>query len=141
LLKTFVKTHQLGKVIISPFDVVLNENNVVVPDMLFVSVAKANILDGKKAQGSPDLLVEVWSPGNKKKERNTKRKLYEENGVLEFWEVFPKKNQVIVQTLNSEGSYEVFSEAQKTGAVRSKILEGFTLDIEALFEEEADISI
>jgi Uma2 family endonuclease len=74
LLKVFVKTHQLGKVIISPFDVVLNENNVVVPDMIFMSVAKAAILDGKKAQGSPDLLVvvEVWSPGNKKKERDTK---------------------------------------------------------------------
>jgi hypothetical protein len=58
--------------------------------------------------------------------------------VLEFWEIFPKKSQVIVQTLTHEGVYEVFSEAKKTGEVRSKILEGFTLDTATFFEHDED---
>lgn len=132
-LKSFTKEQQLGSVIISPFDVVLDENNVLIPDIVFVSVQRSEILDGKKANGVPDLLVEVWSPSNKKKERLKKHSLYEAKGVTEFWQIYPKKKHISIEILNQEGKYEIFSEAKKEGIVRSKVLEGFELNLEEIF--------
>ena len=134
--KTFNKQNKLGKVIISPFDVLLDAPNVFVPDVIFVSVARKGILDGKKANGAPDLAVEVWSPGNKKKERAQKKEVYAKNGVTEFWEIYPKKEQVIVQILNTKQEYEIFSEAKKTGKVQSKVLDGLIIDLTDIFVME-----
>jgi Uma2 family endonuclease len=131
--KTFNKTLKLGKVIISPFDVLINAQNVLIPDIVFVSVARQDILDGKKANGAPDLVVEVWSPSNKKKEREEKKEAYARNGVTEFWEIYPKQERIVVQTLNAQQEYEVFSEAKKSGKVLSKVLEGLEIDVEDIF--------
>ncbi|MDX2303363.1 MAG: Uma2 family endonuclease [Microscillaceae bacterium] len=133
-LKTFVRNNQLGDVIIAPFDVILNQGNVVIPDVIFVSVQKKEILDGKKAKGAPDLVVEVWSPGNKKKERETKKELYASNGILEFWEVYAQKAHILVEVLDENGAYQIFSEAQEKGAVHSKILAGFSIQLEDIFQ-------
>lgn len=134
--KTFSKEKKLGKVIISPFDVLIDAKNVIVPDIVFISVARQQILDGKKANGAPDLVVEVWSPANKKKERTYKKEICAKNGVTEFWEVYPKKEQVIVHTLNKNQEYEIFSEAKKTGTVTSKVLDGLEIDLADIFVSE-----
>lgn len=42
-------------------------------------------LDEKGCKGAPDLIVEILSPGNSKKEMRTKKRLYEENLVKEYW--------------------------------------------------------
>ncbi|WP_338814475.1 Uma2 family endonuclease [Bernardetia sp. Wsw4-3y2] len=133
--KHYAKLHKLGKVIVSPFDVVFDEDNTVIPDVIFVSVQRMDILDGKKAQGAPDLAVEVWSKGNKKKEREAKRELYQKNKVTEFWQIYPKKKQVFVEVLNEKGKYQVFSEAEKEGSIKSKVLTGFEIDITDIFED------
>ncbi|MCU0329055.1 MAG: Uma2 family endonuclease [Chitinophagales bacterium] len=135
-MKSYAKKHQLGTVIISPFDVVLDENNVMVPDVVFVSISRQEILDGKKANGAPDLVVEVWSPGNKKKERDRKHRIYAEKGVQEFWAVYPKKEKITVEVLNETGKYEIYSEAKKNGEIKSKMLSGFSLDVADIFPQE-----
>lgn len=136
IFKTFNKEKKLGKVIISPFDVLIDAQNVFIPDIIFVSVARKDILDGKKAIGAPDLVVEVWSPGNKKKERKDKKEVYARNGVTEFWEIYPKQERVIVQTLNTNQEYEVFSEAKQTGKVTSQVLDGLEIDLADIFVME-----
>jgi Uma2 family endonuclease len=137
-VRTFVKQNKLGNVIISPFDVVLDEDNVVIPDIVFVSVSRKEILDGKKANGTPDLVVEVWSPGNSKKEREAKHRLYEEKGVNEFWSIYPQKQQVTIETLDENGKYQIYSEASESGEVHSKILEGFSISIDTIFDFEEE---
>jgi Uma2 family endonuclease len=138
LYNAFAKQNKLGTVIISPFDVVLDENNVMIPDVLFVAVSRKEILDGKKVNGAPDLVVEVWSPGNKKKERDRKHRLYAEKGVQEFWAVYPKKEKITVEVLNETGKYEVYSEAKKTGEIKSKVLTGFSLEVADIFAKEIE---
>ncbi len=135
-LKEHTQKQQAGKVIIGLFDVLLDDQNVFIPDIIFVSVARKNILDGKKANGAPDLVVEVWSPGNKKKERKHKKEVCAKNGVTEFWEIYPKQERVIVHTLNTQQEYEVFSEAKKTGKVQSKVLDGLEIELEDIFVME-----
>ncbi len=132
-LKTYAKKHQLGKVIIAPFDVVLEEGKVVAPDVLFVSVARQDILDGKKATGAPDLVVEVLSPANYKKLREEKKNLYEEAGVREYWEIYIPQRSCQIHVLKA-GKYEIHSQAEAVGEVHSLVLEGFSIHMQDLFE-------
>ena len=73
---------------IAPTDVVLDEFNVVQPDILVVcdqsKITKANI------QGPPDLVIEVISPSTTLKDRREKKALYERFGVLEYILVYPE---------------------------------------------------
>ncbi len=128
-MRAHAKKYGLGKVIISPFDVVLDEHNVVVPDVVFISIERLSILDGKRANGSPDLLVEVWSPGNSKAEREKKRAIYEQKAVKEFWSIFPEERRVDVARLVN-GRYQTFSEGAGQGCIRSSVLQHFEIQIE-----------
>ncbi|MEM6298199.1 MAG: Uma2 family endonuclease [Bacteroidota bacterium] len=136
LMKSYARKHKLGKVIISPFDVIWEDgNDVAIPDVLFVSLSRQHILDGKKATDSPDLVVEVWSPSNNPQYRVEKREMYESRGVPEFWQVYPQKKRITVEVLDGKTSkYVVFSEVNQQGMIKSKVLEGFEMDVEALFE-------
>ena len=129
----FIRKNKLGKVLAAPMDVKFDEDNVVQPDILFIAVSKYEIIEDKNIEGTPNLVVEIWSPSNRKKERDTKRELYQKNKVTEFWQVFPKKKQVYVEILDEEGKYHVFSEAKQEGIIQSKVLVGFEMDIADIF--------
>ncbi|HEX5482085.1 MAG TPA: Uma2 family endonuclease [Terriglobia bacterium] len=88
-LLDFVMKHQLGEVYVAPFDVVFSRFDVVEPDVLYVSNARAGILTSANVQGSPDLVVEVLSDSTEKIDRATKLKLYARFGVREYWIVDP----------------------------------------------------
>ena len=54
--------------------------------------------------GSPDLVVEILSPGTASKDLGSKRDLYEEYGVKELWIVHPNEGTIIVHLLKN-GKY------------------------------------
>ena len=51
-LRMFVKKHQIGKVYDAPYDVVLSENNVFQPDIMFVSNENSKIITEKNITGA-----------------------------------------------------------------------------------------
>lgn len=59
-------------------------------------------LDEQGCNGAPDLVVEVLSPGNTKREMNEKFDLYREAGVLEYWLVEPADEVVLVYVLQDD---------------------------------------
>ena len=133
----FVRQHKAGKIIYAPIDVRFDEDNVLQPDIIFIAVSRYHIInENKKVEEAPDVVVEIWSPSNSKKEREMKHKTYQNKGVTEYWQIFPKKQQVKVEVLNEEGKYKVFSEAKKKGKVQSKVLNGFEIGINELFGED-----
>ena len=73
----FVKEWELGRVYSAPFDVVLSDNIVVQPDLLFVSNERFHIITEDNIQGAPDLVIEILSPSNAANDTKTKRELYE----------------------------------------------------------------
>ena len=85
MVREFVKTHKLGKVYVAPIDVVLDQENVVQPDLLFIANANAGLLERRGIMGAPDLVVEVISPGSVRRDRYDKRELYARFGVKEYW--------------------------------------------------------
>jgi len=132
---TFIRQHKAGKIVTAPIDVQFDEDNLFQPDIIFIAVSRYHIIENKKVKDAPNLVVEIWSPSNIKKEREMKRKTYQNKGVTEYWQIFPKKQEVKIEVLDEEGKYEIFSEAKKTGKVHSKVLNGFEIEINTLFEE------
>ena len=75
---------------------------VIQPDLCVI--CDASQVDEKGCLGAPNLIIEIISPGNSKKDLTTKFDLYEENGVQEYWIVNPSEKDVHIYTL-SNGKY------------------------------------
>ena len=132
-MEVFAFQNNLGNVYVAPVGLEISEGTVLEPDFIFVSVAKKHIVqDDKKITEAPDLVVEVISPSNYKKLREEKKKQYAAFGIEEYWEIYPSKALVRIETLHEDG-YKLYSEAQESGTVQSKVLAGFELEISQLF--------
>ena len=59
-------------------------------------------LDERGCNGVPDLMIEIISPNNSKHDVDTKFKLYQEAGVLEYWIVAPYNKIIFIYTLVNE---------------------------------------
>jgi len=131
LLAPFVKNRQIGRLFIAPFDVVLDDENTVQPDLVFVLSSKAGIIRSRGIFGAPDLLIEIVSPSSVRKDRYEKKALYARFGVREFWLADPGNHAIEVLTLES-GSYKLHCSAEEKGPVNSTVLSGFSFDISQL---------
>jgi Uma2 family endonuclease len=131
----FLTTHRLGEAFAAPYDVVLSDEDIVEPDLLFISAARAAIITEKNIQGPPDLVVEILSAGTRKIDEVVKRKLYERYGVREYWIVDPELDTVKINRLTDQGyvrAAELAREANDT--LSTPLLPGFQIPLTALFE-------
>lgn len=74
-----------------------------------------------------DIVVEVLSQ-DRNRDLLMKRNEYASAGIREYWMVDPRDDRVSVLTLR-DGEYVVQNEAEKTGAVTSSVLSGFSIDV------------
>jgi len=118
---------ETGEVYNSPIDVKLSENTVIQPDLVYVKNPQ-----NEEIITNADLVVEVWSQGNTKKEKECKKSWYEKAGISEFWQIEPKTQNVQVETLENQ-TYKTHSQAQEKGKVQSKVIQNFKVKIESLF--------
>lgn len=93
----------LGRVFVAPLDVVLSHHDIVEPDVLFVATEQTAILTEKNVQGPPALVIEVLSPGTRKRDAQAKRRLFERSGVREYWLVDPELDTVQVLRMTPDG--------------------------------------
>ena len=126
-----VAARKLGEVFFAPVDVVLDETNVVQPDLVFVSTANAGLLARRGIIGAPDLVVEIISPTSLRRDRYDKRELYARFGVKEFWLADVANRSVETLSLQPSG-YQLLSCATAEGKICSEILPGFELDLASL---------
>ena len=89
---------------VAPFDVRFPDSNgkiktVVQPDLCVI--CDPNKLDEKGCIGAPDLIVEILSPGNSKREMKDKYELYQEQGVSEYWIVRPEEQHIQIYVLEN----------------------------------------
>ena len=135
LLWSFVQRHRLGEVFVAPFDVVLSDTDVVEPDLLFVSSARAaDTLTDANMRGAPDLIVEVGSPSTRKVDETTKRRLYERYGVGEYWVVDPELDEIKVYRRAGDRFERVALLAAEQGDVlTSPMFPGLTLSLTDVF--------
>jgi len=77
-----------GLCLIAPMDVVLSDDTILQPDLLFVAKERRSIIT-KHVVGPPDLAVEVLSPGTSRRDKTEKLDLYAKYGVAEYWMIDP----------------------------------------------------
>lgn len=132
-LSSFLKDHPLGRVIVSPFDVVFSQFDVVEPDILYVSRSRASVLTEKNVQGSPDLVVEVLSQSTTKIDRTTKLKLYARFNVEEYWIIDPEGPSTEVYR-RAKGSLDLAVKLAAKDSITSPLFPGFNLPLQNLVE-------
>ena len=134
-LDNFIREKKLGIVLFAPVDVFLDEENALVPDLIFISETRKAIITDNGVEGAPDLVVEILSPGTAKYDRGDKMKVYKKHRIPEYWLVDPKLKSVEIYTF-MDGDYELKELVMETGLAQSTVLQGFTLDVEKTFNGE-----
>ena len=137
-MSNFLTGHQhLGRVFLSPVDVVMSEHNLVVSDLLFVARDQQSILTEANVQGVPALVVEVLSPSTRRRDEGIKRKLFDQKGVREYRVVDPQNCRVSICRRSADGSFPIVSTltAAADEQIATPLLPGFELSLSELFAE------
>jgi len=125
-----VEKHRLGRVFVAPTDVVLSKNDIVEPDLVFVSTKNSSILRKKNIQGPPDLVIEVSSPSTVSLDRGDKLKLYARSGVREYWIVDLFARSVEIREFGRTRRVRIYKEGQTFTSV---LLPGLDISVSDLF--------
>ena len=126
----------------APFDVRLPIRNrkkdneittVVQPDLCIICDTEK--IDVRGCIGAPDLIVEILSPGNSKKEVKLKFDVYEKAGVKEYWIVYPAEETVAVLLLNENSKYNGAILYAGNDNIQSVAVQGLTASIKEIFRK------
>jgi len=128
ILNSYVLERKLGKLFFAPLDVVLDQENTVQPDLVFVAAENIRLIQRRAIFGVPDLLVELVSPSSVHRDRYVKKDLYARFGVKEYWIGDPANKALEILTLK-QGRYELHCSAEEKGKLTSVILAGLEFDL------------
>jgi Uma2 family endonuclease len=135
-LGAWSRSTRAGRVFPAP-GIIYAEDEAVAPDLVWVRKERVATIIGAdgKMHESPELAIEILSPGKANEERDREKKLdlYSRRGVQEYWiadwrattlEVYRREQDVLqlVQTL------------QASDVLTSPLLPGFSCPIDRLFE-------
>jgi Uma2 family endonuclease len=132
-IEVYLEIHPVGEILQAPFDVVFTRWDVVEPDLLFIAEDQRSILTEPNVQGAPALVVEVLSPGTKKRDLGIKKELFDRGGVREYWIVDPKADTVTIYRRGDGGLSRVQSPAVNEHTLTTPLLPGFSLSLKKLF--------
>ena len=99
LIDRWVDERDLGDTIFAPVDVVLDGQNSLRPDILYIDEQHLKMVRGAKVYGAPQLIVEVISPGSRSRDSVEKPMRYALAGAMEYWLVDPELETIAVFAL------------------------------------------
>lgn len=125
----------LGKPFITP-GIIFSESDAVIPDLIWISNQRRSQLTDSSGHltGVPELIVEVLSNNekDKKRDRETKLKLYSVAGLLEYW-IVDRQQQIIEVYRRENGILQKAMTWFKTDQMISPLLPGFSYEIASLY--------
>jgi Uma2 family endonuclease len=137
LIREWLETHPIGRVFYAPFDVVFSNFDVVEPDLLYLSNERmADVVTPQHVRGAPNLVIEIGSPGTRKRDETIKRGLYERSGVDEYWIVDSETD--VVRVYGREGhAFGRVAELSResTDVLTTPLLPGLHLPLTRIFDE------
>ncbi len=134
LLQRYLEEHPIGELFVAPFDVILSRFDIVVPDLIYLSRARAHLLTSKNLQGPPDLAVEILSSSTRPRDERLKRELYERTGVDEYWLVEPDHDAMVIFRAEGTGFVEPIRVTRGSGlALTTPLLPGLELTLDRIF--------
>jgi Uma2 family endonuclease len=121
-----------GKVLVAPLRMQVRPGKFREPDILLLR----DLHDPRNQEAfwlGADLVVEIVSPDNPRRDTEVKRTDYAEAGIPEYWIVNPEDETISVLRLDGEAYVEhgVFARGAQTDSV---LLPGFAVDVDAVFD-------
>jgi Uma2 family endonuclease len=103
-LDSLMRALRLGRVFLAPLDIVIRRDPLRTrqPDVMFISNARRSIIGRQVIEGGPDLVIEILSPSNTRRELVEKLQDYQRIGVREAWLVSPQAQTIEVLQLSVE---------------------------------------
>ena len=133
-IENWLSNHPTGEMFFAPLDVVLSRYDVVVPDLIYVSSARAAGLEDKGMFAAPDLAVEILSPSTRRRDETLKRQLYDRVGV-EYWLIDPDADVVSISRRDGDALRHVsVLTSLNDDELASPLFPGLTLRLRALLE-------
>ena len=136
-MSVWLQEHPLGEVFHAPLDVRFSNLDVVEPDLLYVSNARATeLLAGQHVTGSPDLVVEIASPSTRQRDETIKRRLYEKSTVVEYWVVDPDIDVIRVYRRDGNRFARPLELSREAGDVlTTAVLPGLEIPLSYVFKD------
>ena len=131
ILINYVRRNKLGAIYCAPFDILFSDEDIVQPDVIFVSNENKKVITKDNIKGAPDLLVEILSPSTSKRDIGIKKKLYARHGVREYWIVDPERETVDVFRLKGREF-----EGKRYGVqdyLSSDVIKDMTIEVKEIF--------
>ncbi len=132
VLSAFVEIHDLGKVLLAPFQMKLPYSGRE-PDILFVAREHLDRLRDTYLDGPADLVVEVLSPESAARDRGEKFYEYEAAGIPEYWLIDPTREMAEFYVLEGKHYRPHFTGSH--GRYESHVLPGFWWQVEWLWQD------
>ena len=134
-LRYFVKPRRLGSLMGSDTGIILERNPDTVrePDIAFISAAKMPLgmdIPGY-SEAVPDLVVEIASPSDSRREVNAKVQMWLSYGVRLVWAVYPTTRTV--ETHPRHGAPTLFTDVDTLDG--DDVLPGFTCKVSDIFDD------
>jgi Uma2 family endonuclease len=132
-IESWLQAHPVGEMFFAPYDVVLSQFDVVVPDLIYVSAERSEGVQPTGMFAAPSLVVEILSPSTRRNDELLKRRLYERVGVEEYWVVDPELDLVKVYRL-PERAYARPAELERDrgDVLTTPLLPGLEIPLEKL---------
>jgi len=132
-LMDFVSASDLGTVLFAPFPIKLWEGKIREPDVVFMRREHASRRHDKYWSGA-DLVMEVMSPDDPKRDSEIKRREYATAGIPEYWLIDPTNRTVTVFVIDGDaGRYVVHGVYESGSGAASPSLPAFAVEVQALF--------
>ena len=133
LMDGYAEELGLGEVFVSRVAFRITEKRGPEPDVAFLAKRRLGLVREGFVAGAPDTAVEIVSPESVERDYVTKRRMYEEAGVREYWIIDPGARRATFLRLH-RGK---FREVQLDGPIfRSRVLREFWLDIRWLWARQ-----
>ena len=131
LLWMFVTKHNLGEVLAAPLRVRLGLRKFREPDVVFIFADKL-AQQGERYWENVDLVMEVVSPDDPKRDYEEKRVDYAQAGIAEYWLIDLARQLITVLQLQAQ-EYVVRGEFTSGMQATSALLTGFEVDVTEVF--------
>jgi Uma2 family endonuclease len=128
----YIRQRQLGKLYAAPVGVILDDENGLQPDLVYVSNSRLNILSQRGIEGAPDLVVEILSPSTQARDRGIKLRRYAAAGVPHYWIVDPRTRALEAYGLAKQG-YELSEKHGPGGTFRPELFPDLEIAIDDLW--------
>ncbi|HSF56571.1 MAG TPA: Uma2 family endonuclease [Candidatus Binatia bacterium] len=132
LLANQIVANPLGKLFISPTDLILAPTTVVQPDLIFIGNDRRHIVTERAIEGSPTLVIEILSPTTHRTDRVTKAQLYAKHNVSHYWLIDPDQRTLEAYELVTD-HYDLVASARDAEVFTTSLFPGFSIRLADLW--------